>query len=121
LCNFSSPTSLPLILSAKWCLGISTNYETRHCTTSSILLPLYPSTVNCNYQTLLSRIRIERFIATQVKWSSAATRHEGAWGGEEYTDLGTTLGEWSASRPSSALPPGKGPPVPTGQEAGWAL
>jgi hypothetical protein len=29
-------------------------------------------------------------------------------------------GEWSASRPGRALPPGKGPPVPTGQEAGWA-
>jgi hypothetical protein len=29
-------------------------------------------------------------------------------------------GEWSASRPGCALPPGKGPPVPIGQEAGWA-
>jgi hypothetical protein len=29
-------------------------------------------------------------------------------------------GEWSASRSGRALPPGKGPPVPIGQEAGWA-
>jgi hypothetical protein len=29
-------------------------------------------------------------------------------------------GEWSASRPGRALPPGKGQPVPNGQEAGWA-
>jgi hypothetical protein len=29
--------------------------------------------------------------------------------------------EWSASRPGRALPPGKGPPVPSVQEAGWAL
>jgi hypothetical protein len=28
--------------------------------------------------------------------------------------------EWLASRPGLALPPGKGPPVPIGQEAGWA-
>jgi hypothetical protein len=28
--------------------------------------------------------------------------------------------EWSASRPGRALPPGKEPPVPTVQEAGWA-
>jgi hypothetical protein len=28
--------------------------------------------------------------------------------------------EWSASRPGRALPPGKGPPKPIGQEAGWA-
>jgi hypothetical protein len=29
-------------------------------------------------------------------------------------------GEWSASHPGRALPPGKGPPVPTIQEDGWA-
>jgi hypothetical protein len=29
-------------------------------------------------------------------------------------------GEWSASRPGRALAPGKGPPVPIVQEAGWA-
>jgi hypothetical protein len=29
-------------------------------------------------------------------------------------------GEWSASRPCHALPPGKGPPVPIVQEARWA-
>jgi hypothetical protein len=29
-------------------------------------------------------------------------------------------GEWSASRTSGALPPGKGPLVPFVQEAGWA-
>jgi hypothetical protein len=29
-------------------------------------------------------------------------------------------GEWSASRRCRALPPGKGPPVPIVQEAGWA-
>jgi hypothetical protein len=29
-------------------------------------------------------------------------------------------GEWSVSCPGRALPPGKGPPVPIGQEADWA-
>jgi hypothetical protein len=29
-------------------------------------------------------------------------------------------GEWLASSLGRTLPPGKGPPVPTGQEAGWA-
>jgi hypothetical protein len=29
-------------------------------------------------------------------------------------------GEWSASRLGRALPPGKEPPVPTVEEAGWA-
>jgi hypothetical protein len=35
-------------------------------------------------------------------------------------DVGTRWGEWSASRPGRALAPGKGPPVPIVQEAGWA-
>jgi hypothetical protein len=48
-----------------------------------------------------------------------------ALGGEEVQlllihDLGTRWGEWSASRPGRALPPGKGPPVPIVQEARWA-
>jgi hypothetical protein len=29
--------------------------------------------------------------------------------------------EWSPSRPGRALPSGKGPQVPIGQEAGWVL
>jgi hypothetical protein len=29
-------------------------------------------------------------------------------------------GEWLESRPGRTLPPGKGPPVPIVQEAGWA-
>jgi hypothetical protein len=46
-------------------------------------------------------------------------------GGEEeklllILNLGTRWGEWSASRPGRALPPGKGPHAPIGQEAGWA-
>jgi hypothetical protein len=47
-------------------------------------------------------------------------------GGEEvyssysFTTSALDGGEWSASLPGRALPPGKGPPVPIGQEAGWA-
>jgi hypothetical protein len=49
-----------------------------------------------------------------------------AHGGERryssYSYLTSALdrGEWSASCPGRALPQGKGPPVPIGQEAGWA-
>jgi hypothetical protein len=48
-----------------------------------------------------------------------------ALGGERrksyYSFLTSALdgGEWSASRPGRDLLPGKGPPVPIGQEAGW--
>jgi hypothetical protein len=35
-------------------------------------------------------------------------------------DLGTRWDESSAPRPGRALPPGKGPPVPCGQETWWA-
>jgi hypothetical protein len=46
-------------------------------------------------------------------------------GGEQYNSYSFSTsaldgGEWSASRPGRALPPGKGPPVLTVQEAGWA-
>jgi hypothetical protein len=56
---------------------------------------------------------------------STATRHGGAWGERRYSSYSFTTstldwGEWSASRPGRSLPPGKGPPVPIGQEAGWA-
>jgi hypothetical protein len=37
-----------------------------------------------------------------------------------FSTLALDGGERSASCPSRALPPGKGPPVPIGQEAGWA-
>jgi hypothetical protein len=50
---------------------------------------------------------------------------DGAWGEKRYSSccfLTSALegGEWSASRPGRALPPGKQPPVPILQEAGWA-
>jgi hypothetical protein len=46
----------------------------------------------------------------------------GVRGGFAPTSLTPALdgGEWSASRPGRALPPGKGPLVPIVQEAGWA-
>jgi hypothetical protein len=57
--------------------------------------------------------------------SSPSTRHGGAWGERRYSSYSFTTsaldgGEWSASRPCRALPPGKGPPVPIVglQEAG---
>jgi hypothetical protein len=57
--------------------------------------------------------------------SSPATRHGGAWEEKRYSSYSFMTseldgGEWSASRPGRALPPGKGPPVPIVQEAGWA-
>jgi hypothetical protein len=47
------------------------------------------------------------------------------FGGEEYSSFSFSTsaldgGDWSASRPDCTLVPGKGPPVPTAREAGWA-
>jgi hypothetical protein len=46
-------------------------------------------------------------------------------GGEEYNSYSFSTSaldgsEWTASRPDPALAPGKGPPTPIVQEAGWA-
>jgi hypothetical protein len=48
--------------------------------------------------------------------------HLGDRRNSSYSFLTSALegGEWSASRPGPPLPPGKEPPVPTVQEAGWA-
>jgi hypothetical protein len=65
-------------------------------------------------------------LATTKQYSSSpATRHGGAWGERRYSSYSFMTsaldgGEWSASRPGRVLPPGKGPPVPIVQEAGWA-
>jgi hypothetical protein len=76
---------------------------------------------------LLDLIRL--MILNPVKafdfFSSSSTRHGGAWGERRYSSYSFTTsvldgGEWSASRPGRALPPGKGPSVPIVQEAGWA-
>jgi hypothetical protein len=52
------------------------------------------------------------------------TRHGGAWDERRYSSSFLTSaldrGEWSASRPGRALPPGRGPPVPILQDSGWA-
>jgi hypothetical protein len=54
----------------------------------------------------------------------SATRHGGAWG-ERYSSYSfstSALDGVSGQRhdPAALLPPGKGPPVPIGQEVGWA-
>jgi hypothetical protein len=56
------------------------------------------------------------FVKTEHIWHVKGDVALGVTGGIAPTlsDLG---GEWSASRPGRALPPGKEPPVPT---AGWA-
>jgi hypothetical protein len=50
--------------------------------------------------------------------------HGSSWGERKYSSYSFTTsaldgGEWSASHPGRTLPPGKGPPVPIVQEAGW--
>jgi hypothetical protein len=58
------------------------------------------------------------------RYSDSATHYGGAWGERRYSFysfLNSALdeGELSVSCPGRALPPGKWPPVPTVQEAGW--
>jgi hypothetical protein len=54
-----------------------------------------------------------------IKKSCPATCHGGTWGERKYSSYSYLTsapdgGEWSASRPGRALPPGKGPMVPIG-------
>jgi hypothetical protein len=60
----------------------------------------------------------------QTKKSCSTIRYEDAWGERRYSSYSFSFsaldgGQWSAARPGRDLPPGKGPPVPIVQEAGW--
>jgi hypothetical protein len=64
-------------------------------------------------------------VPTCKKGKAVPLHNGGAWGERRYSSYSFTTsaldgGEWSASRPGRALPPGKGPPVPIVQAAGWA-
>jgi hypothetical protein len=71
-------------------------------------------------------LRFSFFLISQWKIKSKAVplhTMEAFWGKICITYSFMTLaldGEWSASRPSHALRPGKGPLVPIRQKAGWA-
>jgi hypothetical protein len=57
-------------------------------------------------------------VSSYVHCKSDAARHR-KYSFCSFLTSALDWGEWSASRPGRTLPPGKGPPVPTGQEAGW--
>jgi hypothetical protein len=59
------------------------------------------------------KVRLSRY----MPWRRMGERRYSSY---SYLTSAPDGGEWSASRPSRALPPGKGPPVPIGQEDGWA-
>jgi hypothetical protein len=87
------------------------------------------------YETWAKDEDTRNIVHTELRWvlstsgiyrySSPATRQGGDWGERRYScysSLTSALdgSEWSASRPSRALPPGKGSPVPTVKETKWA-
>jgi hypothetical protein len=79
----------------------------------------------CNYK--LNVIKKYITVVPQCKGEAVPLRsieaHLGDRRYSSYSFLTSALegGEWSASGPGRALPPGKEPPVPVVQEAGWAL
>jgi hypothetical protein len=71
-----------------------------------------------NFRTLITTSLVCEIFPCKGK-RCPATRYEGAWGERRYSSYSFSTsaldeGEWSASRPGRALPPGKGPPVPIG-------
>jgi hypothetical protein len=79
----------------------------------------YYTEVNCSF------LNVTIWVSCVKVKSSPATHHGSIWGERRYSSYSFSTsaldgGEWSASRPGRALLPGKGPPVPNVQEAGWA-
>jgi hypothetical protein len=71
------------------------------------------------------RVRDPKFLISRIIKTVPQYTYGGAGGERRYSSYSFTTsaldgGEWSASRPGRALAPGKGPPVPIVQEAGWA-
>jgi hypothetical protein len=68
-------------------------------------------------------VHIKNRIVSEKQSRYTPWRLLGGRGGIAPTHLSTSAldrGEWPASRPGRALPPGKGPPIPVVHEAGWA-
>jgi hypothetical protein len=55
-----------------------------------------------------------------MNWEGFGSREERLYSSYSFSTSVLDGGGWSASRPGRALAPGKGPPVPIVQEAGWA-
>jgi hypothetical protein len=107
-------------------MNIWTLYEVCWCSVYSLYYRTFDSLVfySGHYLSNLYSSNVT-FPISYYRYSSPATRHEGALGEKRNSSYSFTTsaldeGEWSASRPGRALPPGKGPPVPIVQEAGWA-
>jgi hypothetical protein len=67
------------------------------------------------YIVMYLHVPIYNYLTNAYKKRCPTTRHGGAWGERRHSSylyLTSALdgGEWSASRPGRALPPGKGPP-----------
>jgi hypothetical protein len=79
---------------------------------------------NCNNNNF-TEMQVWSVYSLKAKAESCPiTSHEGAWWERRYISYlfsASALdgGEWSASLPGRALAPGRGPPVPIVQEAGW--
>jgi hypothetical protein len=66
-----------------------------------------------------NKMRPERNLVKVSRYTPWRRMGERSYSSYSYLTSAPDGGEWSASRPGSALPPGKGPLVPTGYEAGW--
>jgi hypothetical protein len=85
-----------------------------------VFLTTFWNSTSTIFTSLFTRVQL---VASKVKQSRYTPWRR--LGGEEYSFYSFTTsaldgGEWSASRPGRALPPGKGPPVPIVQKAAWA-
>jgi hypothetical protein len=74
---------------------------------------LSPSRVEGLQTKVKSKIKQSRY----TPWRRLGVEENSSY---SFTTSALDGGEWSASHLCHSLPPGEGPPVPVGQEAGWA-
>jgi hypothetical protein len=76
-----------------------------------------PQFMTTRLYTLYLARRVKQKQSRYTPWRRLGERKNSSY---SFTTSALDGGEWSASRPVHALPPGKGPPVPIVQEVRWA-
>jgi hypothetical protein len=113
---YALPSSMTIPPLTAWSRAFFRRYPLWGCATNTGLL--WSLTVYCHIYKSSTRHR-----TVSYKRAAPLQAMEDLRGRRDnsYSFLTSALdgGEWSASRPSRALPPGKGPSVPTVQEAEW--
>jgi hypothetical protein len=93
----------------------SVQYQSHASSTVQSTYSIRRKNVSCSRNTIVYKNNLFRWCQLkQSRYTPWRRMGERRYSSYSYLTSATRWGEWSASRPGRALPPGKGPPVPIG-------